>query len=544
MSSFRGRGFLFVCNVLTLLSFFMAIKSQISSTSIAFIVGENVNCDSAGGVSVSGDDSGHVVSPSPFTDENVSRYILEFLESPTDLLNAASVNQCLLSSLTMDLVVERLFRYGKNYFRSLKNLFPLMERNAIYPVTAFCLLRMIVVPTCYYCRDVREIDRSVCPGVQSSGTYKPVTPGTSLFVRGNFGIRTCHDCLTKQLPREYTPSTGSFEYSSLTREWRKLVWSSRHKQFFHNSYYLAHRRTLFDIFQHPRILCYPYGERFFDINDVDDTFILEQVLAPSVDSIISQDRVEFMWTRLQRNSFGDPVGPIFNQGMLNQLVTYVESENNQGIDYYLDNMIEAPPSPTDYDAFLDAYRAYITRAEASETSRLEDQHCMRLYKMHERINVAIGIVAAVVEQVTPINMHRWHGRTARSFSYYSYDLDCQELHRALLLYHEMPYLQCRYPLTWNTDSPNVNRAIHSAFGPFFKSNKEIEVDEAEPLAKHIWETCSGLIGGEYIFSIHDDRSETGIRTGFVGEMISSRPIWITVPPAFQPWQDTSHNRRL
>ncbi|MCP4748315.1 MAG: F-box protein, partial [Desulfobacteraceae bacterium] len=221
---------------------------------------------------------------------DISRIIMSYLP-PESLLNTAKCSKTLMDCLDMDMVVGSCLLSGKYYYKSIRALLPHMEKRSIYPLAPVRVLMMCCGTKCEFCRN-----------------------GKTQAVRCIFGIKICWYCLQGD-------NLNPFKYKRVfTTKFNKLQRSPLQDGFFRNQFYLAQRDTLLKIFYHPRILAYPYGERYFSMDN--DRFMSPTNYAVFF-SQVSFNRYEVMWTGPTQDSFGNMTGTAFNRTMLKNSVQFI-----------------------------------------------------------------------------------------------------------------------------------------------------------------------------------------------------------------------------
>ena len=104
------------------------------------------------------------------------------------------------------------------------------------------------------------------------------------------------------------------------------------------------------ILTNPRVLAYPCLVREFD------TVGLQRENEPQGEDIHPRDSIEIMQSCHLCDAKGDLIGSLVNHENLRYITNYLKKRSNQGLAFYMDNMIREVPSFNAYDAFITAYK--------------------------------------------------------------------------------------------------------------------------------------------------------------------------------------------
>ena len=243
---------------------------------------------------------------------------------------------------------------------------------------------------------------------------------------------------------------------------------------------------LYKIFEHPKVLAYPYGSRYLQ-RGIDNELIpllhnawgnepglANRQLGPIVES---QDRFEIMWARTHVNSFGDPEGPRVTRSILHDIVDYLKSDENHTIDGYLDEKIHWTVNDRDYDEFISSYEEQIEQAENLQEQRREDLKIKSALRRFNKIDSAMKLIDKIIRHMNKTNIKRWtkemNDNQDMSENHQESDFmrwsgirpiaDSKRLRlvmiRALLMYREIPYEKGTWLLTYDTGTPNNSSGI-------------------------------------------------------------------------------------
>ena len=266
-----------------------------------------------------------------------------------------------------------------------------------------------------------------------------------------------------------------------------------------------------------------------------------QDVGHDADHISSLDEYEIMWKHPEVDSFGHPIGPIFTASLLGDLVTYLRQPNNNGIDFFIDRLIQNPSTPETYESFISCYESCIDRADRKEREKKEDNAAIANLSRYRKIDLAMKAVHQIVVQTSVTNIREWIRKETssvqRSDSYYEAQR-CM-MHRLLLLYHEIPYLRGKWYLTYDTGYPPLDKQIHSILGSLLKDPQALSHSEAREYGKSLFLACRDLVHYNQVPGLWSEADQEQLREGF-GDRY--RREYIRTRSSFSPWTDTSGNR--
>ena len=486
---------------------------------------------------------------------------MEFSQ-PKDLHNIVQCNKLLFKLLSTSMVVKNILRSEGRGFQSMKNLYPLMKKNAIYPLKPFRLLTLCIGKKCEYCGNITH-DKALFEN-------KGISVGETRFVRGNFGSLICWACLKYERDRYHDAPPKCKRFTNLTSKFEKIKWNCscdtyRYKMFY-NNIYLSSRMILYKIFEHPKVLAYPYGSRYLQ-RGIDNELIpllhnawgnepglANRQLGPIVES---QDRFEIMWARTHVNSFGDPEGPRVTRSILHDIVDYLKSDENHTIDGYLDEKIHWTVNDRDYDEFISSYEEQIEQAENLQEQRREDLKIKSALRRFNKIDSAMKLIDKIIRHMNKTNIKRWtkemNDNQDMSENHQESDFmrwsgirpiaDSKRLRlvmiRALLMYREIPYEKGTWLLTYDTGTPKLDRTIHQALEPHLRNPKTLLPFESRNLAKKVFFQCKKIITLEKCKGLYT--YHWGIRRSFQERYRNEYQPIRTIQPSIE-WKDTSENR--
>ena len=263
----------------------------------------------------------------------------------------------------------------------------------------------------------------------------------------------------------------------ITRPWNKVSFHPQHDKFYHKQFYLANRSILLEIFNHPRILAYPSGTRYHDVET-------GQPLADrSLNSFSSHDRREIMWAA-QLDKGGEYIGALMSADLIQPLVEYLKKPNNLGIDYFLLEMIPNAPRLDDYDPFLDAFQAIRPKAELHDQQLAVSIRTQTELTRQHKIENAIATLALVEATITPA------GIAAVDTDYHFELWNINVFRRIILCYQEEHNLSLRHPLTWDTGDYKLNRDLARLFAPLMSAPTRVSTFELETYATRFISICN------------------------------------------------------
>jgi len=290
----------------------------------------------------------------------------------------------------MDIAVMSSLFYGKHPYQSTKNLHLHMSKRLIYPLNALRVLMMLAGSTCEFCRFNYNNEKI-----------------KTTRVRPNFGTKICWYCVKGEV-KSGMILRGRDNIPPMTSAFYKLIAYPYKPVYYLNQFYIANRDILYKIFEHPRVLAYPYGVRFFSYDEE------EGDLTPTNDGeFISYDQMEIMWKEETEDGFGNMTGPLLPRSKLNELVKYMKLTDgtDQDINGFLDNKIRNPPTLQKYQPFLDAYDRYIERATEMEESRKRIQTSKKHICHYKKIEKAVHMMSLIISEFTIQNISEWNHET-------------------------------------------------------------------------------------------------------------------------------------
>ena len=453
---------------------------------------------------------------------------MEFLPAAS-LKSLAATSKTFYNLLTVELAVKSCLYSGGYCMESVIRLGDLIRKGAIYPMSPMRILQLCTSRICEHCA--------------SAKTNK---------VRASYGILVCWNCLT--IGR--SGSTGS-PRMPLTRAIQKVFWSDRCNSFSLNQYYYSKRRLFQKIFNHSRILSFPYGTRYLEATtDPDDClpvlvgpFNYHHTATPVAELMpgtrfASEDRREFVYAKRTIDLFGNFSGPVVTYEHIVSLVSYLSEEDNKGIDYYLDNIMRSVPQMVEYLPFLRAFDANVECAVARwQATRLERAAVASL-KRYQSIQVGIDCMGKIAIVMSSSNIKRWCESVPRLGSRSSEFYERQSIifRRLVLLYHEIPYVHAKWTLTYDTGCPQLNKALHRILGPYLQNPKPISYRVASALTEEIFNSSRSILICQRVPGIFENGNRGRILDRF-GQRF--RAPYATNPARpFPAWRDTSGNRRL
>lgn len=385
---------------------------------------------------------------------------MEYISDPRDLYNVGMLNKITMSAVTTKMVVECSMQKGGRAYKCMQRLHKLMSKRAIYPPSPLRLLRLANGKRCEFCNNVippkQHVpwERFTAKRFVGIGPFNLGNNPKPRQVRGNFPLFACYPCMTVKRP----PSISKkWPYPCLTRAWEKFIWSAKRRYPFlirhAKQFWVGNRRLMFQIFDHPRVLAYPTGNRNVDTKGLGEgpfTFRLTARLK-------SLDRLELLQSGYLRDASGELIGSLLNFENLKHLTNYMKTPNNKGISFYLENMITDPPKPENYDEFLNTYKSnwwHASRAHGRMIRRRQEKKQLAVLNKIER---TVRAIAKITSFVTLHLVQRGLRRTCR---FRASILDVKVIQRLLLCYNEEHDPALRYRVTYNTGDAELNAWMH------------------------------------------------------------------------------------
>ena len=396
--------------------------------------------------------------------------LIEAYLVPYDSLRFYSSSRKSIKALSYKIVFEKGYRHSRNSWTSLKRMNVLMQTRGIWPLSPMRSLRLICGKRCEFCLNEKghswyDQDHNPIPRV--------VRPGWPIFC--------CWPCLSDSRPK-FSPGSNwpNVTVQTVTRAWCKLTYRPDQDMFYHKQFYLANREILLKIFNHKRILAYPCGFRYLEKRTG------EPVAERTSTSIGSRDQIEIMWsTRLKKG--GEYIGALMSADLIQQLVEYLKTPDNSGIDDFLLKMIPDAPKLEDYEPFLQAFEAIRSKAEQYEQLQSELIQSRKELARLRKIENAITSISTIASIITPSFVESF----ARRFSqYYREEFwDARDFQRIILCYQEEHNLSLHYPLTWDTGFFDLNLALTNLFRPLLQAPTRLQPDDDERYANAYLSTC-------------------------------------------------------
>lgn len=369
------------------------------------------------------------------------------------------------------MVFECTYAHSRYSWTSLKRLNRIVETRGVWPISPIRTLRLLCGRICEFCLNK---DNTTTPYTSHSNT-NPIPR----MVRPGWPVFCCWPCLSESRTYQVSESIADWpgvQLRCITRPWGKVNYHAQHDRFYHKQFYLANRSILLEIFNHPRILAYPWGTRYFDIET--DLPLSER----SRNSFSSHDRCEIMWSA-QLDKGGERIGALMSADLIQPLVEYLKTPNNLGIDHFLLDMIPNAPRLDDYDPFLNAFQAIRPKAD------LHEHHQAMLFRTktelarYHKIENAIASLSLVEATITPAGIAAVD--TDHGFELWNISV----FRRIILCYQEEHNLSLRYPLTWDTGDFKLNRALASLFAPLMIAPTRVSTDELDTYATRFITIC-------------------------------------------------------
>ena len=248
-----------------------------------------------------------------------------------------------------------------------------------------------------------------------------------------------------------------------------------------------------------------------------------------------------MWKQQETDSKGNPTGPIMTANQLNDLVQYLRQSDNQGIDHFLDHLIQNPSTPTTYNSFITAFEDKIELATFKEEERKMKKDARVSLQRHKKIDLAIKAISQIIAQTTESNIIKWTEEEGailtRSMSYYANQRNM--MHRMLLLYREIPYLKGKWYLTYDTGYPVLDKQLHAILDSLLKQPEALSHTTAEEYGKTLYLSCRDHAMTTPVPGIWLEEPSGSLREGFSERY---RREYVARPSSFPPWRDLSENR--
>lgn len=172
------------------------------------------------------------------------------------------------------------------------------------------------------------------------------------------------------------------------------------------------------------------------------------------------DRYEILWSHYtEEYKTGEPVGPLLNYSSLNNVADYLRQPNNEGIDYFLDNMIPSPPTLNDFKGFLTVHETYredaLKHFDNCRQKRIEKEELARLKKMENTVH-AIAEIASCINLKLIQEAYELIGFEDMP---YAQRIDVDVMQRLLLCYQEEHQPCMHYCITYVTGNCMLNRRM-------------------------------------------------------------------------------------
>ncbi len=461
----------------------------------------------------------HKTHPVLGTDVDVSRKIIEYLPAK-DVLQVALSSKSLMECIDVETAVAVCLNTGGNTMFSLENLENLIRKGAIHPLSGIRIIMICTRRVCEYCHKNKTVR-----------------------VRASLGVLMCWHCQRRTPTRDIIWSSGNECPRLWTRSLRKVYWNPQKRHFHANQYYMAHRTTLQTIMNHPRIPVYNNSVRYLD--DAGNPVLTPPFLLNEGIHFRSHDRNEVFFSRPSVDSFGDFSGPIFTYEDLRPLVTYLESPQSLGIDYYLDNVLDHVPPMSSYLPFLRAFHLRYKSAKAKWDRRYREKVQTLAYCRYSNIDLAVENVAMIALEFHSANINRWQQRRT-IYNRPSATWLSKVLRRMMLLYREIPYMYGKYYLTYDTGDRLLDSKLHRVLGAMFKKPLHITRRQAQQYADMIFDVTESYFiqfSARRALGIFVNFNSNRIRTSGYNRSYNRR---YTIDPdrRWNAWTDRTAARRL
>ena len=448
--------------------------------------------------------------------ESIVGIILSFLK-PRDVLSFATCCKKAPNPplVTMDQCVSVVLNSGPCGVQSMINVYNLMVRKAIHPVSVERVLRLGCGVKCEFClqHEVR-------------------------VTRPQWAVHACWTCLNNNVNQE----SNNDDTWNLNRRWNREFLRGGNKRFV-KAYYLAHRDAIFQALSDPQVIAYCYGDR-----------IVKSTRNGKL--VRSKDRFEILYRSSTRDNCNMLIGPRFTYDMMRNLIPFLEEDRSHTVRQFLAQGKDAP-SDIDYDEFVASFDKSIDEAKSKQAARkqgiadkkyhsrlektervLDALHKVSLYLSVETLNSSAFIDEACENQIMlgelPVTQQTVNA-----------------LNRLLLCYREEDHLLMDYCITFDTGNYRVDCRLMELFATLMKAPSKVTDKDARFFAMKFWAN----------FDDDVNRAQNRIPALFdEPENEFDEPVLKTTFPLNQPWMrpqfkrdvyskwkrgwtDTSKNRR-
>lgn len=440
--------------------------------------------------------------------DDVKSHIFDFLNA-SDILQLTMVKKNYHKIVSMDAAMLTVLNNSKWAIQSIYNLYRLMDKRAIYPITIRRLLRIGLGKVCEFC---------------FNNKVHVLRPQSGTFV--------CWECMNNELYSERQAenhegtTTDLDEIISVNVRWHKVYFKAGGTMHI-KQYYAAHRGALYNIFSHRRVLAYPYGSR--------------KVKQSSGRVINSKDSYEILWRKPWIDFEGSAFGPLITYHHLSSLVSFVESNINNTVDRYIEKYVDDAPLHWHYDPFIASFEKYFPRIFLQYRSQKEldansrfNNRCIKI----DRFSKALHCISCCCT-VTDLDL----SDAIANFPPATLD-DVMALRRLLLCYISEYNVQMRWCASYDSGDFALNKILESILRPVMQSPSRVIIDSsaARSIARRLFFQSRGF----FSFNRMDDYEVPALFDN--GTLRSDFRFQYKrrsrKPPKIKHWVDTSPNRRL
>ena len=449
--------------------------------------------------------------------ESMIGIVLSFLK-PRDVLSLAT---CCKQNpnpplVTMDQCVSVVLNSGPCGVKSLINVYNLMVRKAIYPVSIERVLRLGCGVKCEFCLE-NEVR----------------------ITRPQWAVHACWTCLSNNVNEESIDD----DTWNLNRKWSREFLRDGNKRFV-KAYYLAHRQTIFKLFSDPQVIAQCYGYR-----KVEST-------RNNGELVRSKDRYEILYRSSTRDNFNQLIGPRFTYDMMRGVISFLEEDRSHTVGQFLAQCTDSP-FDSDYYEFIASFEKSINEAKSKQAARKQDnadkkyrsrlgkiEHVLdAMHKVSQYLSVEKLNSPAFIEEACENHSHLGNLPVTRQ--------TVNALNRLLLCYRVEDHLSLKYCITFDTGNYRVDCRLMELFATLMKAPSKVTDNDARYTAMKFWA------------DFDDDVNRTHNRIPALfdePENVFDEPVLKRTFPLNQPWMrqqfkqhvysrwkrgwtDTSKNRR-
>ena len=449
--------------------------------------------------------------------ESIIGMVLLFLK-PRDVLTLATCCKEVPKPplVTMDQCISVVLNSGPCSVKSMINVYKLILRKAIYPVSIERVLRLGCGVKCEFClqNEVR-------------------------ITRPQWAVHVCWTCLRNNVNQESNNDTTL----NLNRKWSREFIRNGNKRFV-KAYYLAHRQTIYQVFSDRQVLSQCYGYRRIESTRNNGEFVT------------SKDRFEIVYRSSTRDNCHKLIGPRFTYDMIRSIIPFLEEDKSRTVSQFLAKC-KGAPFDSDYDEFITSFEKHIDEAKSIQAVRTQDIADRKYQSRLERIERVLNALHKVSQYVSveilnsPLFIEEACEYQLKLGELPVTQQTVNALSRLLLCYRVEEHLLMKYCITFDTGNYRVDCRLMELFASLMKTPSKVTDKVARFTAMKLWADFDDDVNRNQnrIPALFDEPEnefdEPALKTTFPLNQTWMRPQFKreVYSKWKRGWTDTSKNRR-